>query len=275
MVENGYQFSASDLIVLGNPAVRNGWTLAHEITSKGHFFRTSEILKLGNPQTRDGRTIAHVMAKNGRSFSESELARLGNLTGIEAGEYVPEFRIYVDASEEIGEMILAAAEKFMSSPYYNYKEDGSLDLSGGYGWDVKPPLVIFPINEDVKIIGHQIRDAIKLPRLRSYSSKYKQELEEKYKLLTNKMDERRRKFSSDKFYDRDNRLQFLASNAPNPEFYVRRYAHLIIEDDENDQYRIFERISSAHLPEIRIPLDCTDEELGWAVLEMTNRSSHE
>lgn len=56
-----YEFSISDLLVLGNPKNNYGWTVAQEMAKNGHRFSESEIDALGDSVPKDVNTLSFLM----------------------------------------------------------------------------------------------------------------------------------------------------------------------------------------------------------------------
>lgn len=95
MVETGHKFTVPELIKLGNPSADGGISLAHRMIDGGHRFTTEELIDLGNPADGAGDTLAHYMAKNGYKFTEDDILKLKNPSN-EKKEFISDFMVRFD-----------------------------------------------------------------------------------------------------------------------------------------------------------------------------------
>ncbi len=84
------EFDVDQLLTLGNPADKEGDTVAHMMAKNGHLFSCEEILRLSNPQNYFGISIGQIMVEKGYQFSDDERKKL------KIPEFVEKKDIHID-----------------------------------------------------------------------------------------------------------------------------------------------------------------------------------
>jgi len=82
-------FTVEQLIQLGNPADKDGDTVAHWMAKTGHIFTEKELMQLGEPRNKKGESIAYIMARKGEKLTDEEMIKLDIHLGAHANrEYL-------------------------------------------------------------------------------------------------------------------------------------------------------------------------------------------
>ncbi len=73
---NNPPFTVEQLIQLGNPADKDGDTIAHWMAKADHIFTEKDLMQLGDPRNKKGESIAYIMARKGEKLTHEEMLKL-------------------------------------------------------------------------------------------------------------------------------------------------------------------------------------------------------